>query len=424
MLTFGATGDGASDDTAAVAAALRETTAKGRVLWLPKGIYVVTDLVVPDGALVSGAGSGRAWLKGRLEVGGRCVFTDVRLGRDGAALHFADGAAGTVMRRVWFVGGGGMASGEDQGVIRLGAGRMASDIQFVDCIVGANSADGNGVSIVNSGRGDATYHDISWKRCHFLGSPRMNLEIIQRPEMAGPVVGYHHIDLLDCVFEPSGSENISYDAVGEAGACTISRCTFKGAGRDPGQEFGQGIEFNGPTAMRFIDNIVYRCRGAMINHSGTVGAETGTVIEGNLFDGTRSFIGVTPPRPAQTIYMAGVSGVRFTGNTVKTNVGGELMYLDGSSGNSFADNAWTDERTGAAAFACAVVTSGSSRNSFVRDRFGTSAAAAVIISGGSQQTRFRDCLFVLPGSGSTTPASAIAADPGLAFNVTGGAIRQ
>ena len=162
----------------------------------------------------------------------------------------------------------------------------------------------------------------------------------------------------------------------------------------------------------------------MINHSGTVGADTGTVIEGNLFDGTRSFIDVTPARPAQTIYMAGVSGVSFAGNTVKTNVGGELMYLDRASGNVFTDNAWSDERTGAAAFACAVVTDGSSRNLFVRDRFRTSAAAAVIISGGSQQTRFRDCIFVLPESGATTPSSAIAADPGLAFNVTGGAVRQ
>jgi hypothetical protein len=317
-----------------------------------------------------------------------------------------------------------MTSGEEQGVIRFSAGRTASDIQFVDSIIGANSADGNGVSIVSNGRSGATYHDISWKRCHFLGSPRMNLEIIQRPDAAGPVDGYRRIDLLDCVFEPSGSESVSYDAVGDAGECTISGCTFKGAGRDAGQEFGQGVEFNGPTGMRFIDNLVYRCRGAMINHSGTVGADTGTVIEGNLFDGTRSFIDVAPPRPAQTIYMSGVSGVRFTGNTVKTNVGGELMYLDESSGNVFADNAWTDERAGAAALACAVVTSASSRNSFVRDRFRTSAAAAIIISGGSQQTRFRDCLFVLPGSGAATPTSAIAADPGLAFSVTGGAVRQ
>ena len=80
VLTFGATGDGVSlDDTAAVAVALREATAKGRVLWLPEGTYVVTDLVVPDGALVSGTGGRQAWLKGRLEVGGRCVFTDVKL---------------------------------------------------------------------------------------------------------------------------------------------------------------------------------------------------------------------------------------------------------------------------------------------------------------------------------------------------------
>jgi hypothetical protein len=361
-----------------------------------------------------------------VEVGSSSRLTDLTIGRDGAALRFAPGASGTVFRRVGFVGGGGMDSGEDQGVIRFSAGRSASDIRFIDCGIGANSADGNGVSMVSEGRAGGTYRRISWVRCRFEGSPRMNVEIIQRPDGEHPVTrGYRRIDLIDCVFEPSGSESVSYDAVGEAGDCTVSGCTFKGAGWNPAYPYGQGIEFNGPTGMRFVGNTVYRCRQAMINHKGTDGVLTATVIEGNTFDGTRSFIDVVPERPAQTIYLSGVSGARFADNVVKTDVGGELMYLDESLHNTFAGNIWLDTRPPGKAFACAILTDGSSSNEFVRERFETAAGDhAVHVGGGSRRNVFRGCVFVLPGADVGAAISGVAVEPGLAVDIIGGEVRR
>jgi hypothetical protein len=361
-----------------------------------------------------------------VEVGGDSRITDLTIGRDGAALRFAPGANDTEFRRVSFVGGGGMDSGENQGVIRFSAGRSASDIRFIDCHIGANSADGNGVSMVSQGWAGGTYRDISWVRCRFEGSPRMNLEVIQRADGEHPVTqGYRRIDLIDCVFEPSGSESVSYDSQGPAGDCTISGCTFKGSGWNRAYPYGQGIEFNGPTGMRFVGNTVYRCRQAMINHKGTDGVTTATVIEGNLFDGTRSFIDVVPERPAQTIYLTSVSGARFADNVVKTDVGGELMYLDESLHNTFTGNTWLDTRPRGEAFACAILTDGSSRNSFLRERFQTASGDhAVRVQDGSQGNRFLQCFFVLPGADAGATISGVAVEPGLAVDIIGGEVRR
>ena len=423
---FGAAADGSTDDTAAVLDAARAATSKGVAVWFPRGTYAVGDLTLPRGAALAGAGADGAWLKGRVTFGGDGRVSDLRVGRDGAATRFSDGAANMVFRSVTFVGGGGMDSGEDQGVIRFSAARSAADIRFVACVIDANSANGNGVSMVSNGRAGATYRDITWQRCLFKGSPRMNIEVIQRSDGSGLMnTGYSHIDLLDCAFDPSGSESVSYDAVGAAGECTISGCTFYGAGWNDAYPYGQGIEFNGATRMRFVGNTVYRCRGSMINHSGSVGVDAGTIIKDNVFDGTRTFIKAVPSRAAQTIYFSGVDGAVFSGNVVRTNVGGELAYLAESSNNRFSDNSWTDVRSNGQAYACVLITDSSSSNAFIGDRFETAAGAtAVYVRKGSQGTVFRSCVFVLPASGRAASASAVAADPGLTVTRMGDEVRQ
>jgi hypothetical protein len=416
VAAFGAAGDGETDDTAAVLEAVEAAAAEDAAVWFPPGTYAVGDLQFPGGSELAGAGSGRAWIRGRVTFDGDSAVSDLRAGRDGAATRFADGAAHTVFRRVHFVGGGDMESGEDQGVIRFSAGRSASGIRFEDCVVGANATNGNGVSVVSNGRTGATYRDITWERCLFRGSPRMNVEVIQRPDGSDPMdAGYARLDLIDCTFEPSGSENVSFDAVGPAGDCTVSGCTFYGAGWNLSYPYGQGIEFNGPSNMRFVDNTVYRCRGSMINHGGEVGDRAGTIIRGNVFDGTRTYIGVLPTRAAQTIFFSGVGGATFSDNVVRTDVGGELLYLDESSGNLFTGNTWTDTRPRDRALACAIITDASSANAFVGERFHTAAGHAVYIDNGSNGTVFRGCVF-LPHAQAGT-ASRIAVEPGLTVRV-------
>jgi Pectate lyase superfamily protein len=414
--SFGAKGDGSTDDTAAIRSALSATAGRGVAVTFPPGTYLVVSLGVPDGSTLFGQGSGTSWIKGRLEIGGRSHLADLQLGDDGAALRFANGAAHTLFERVSFVGGGGMDSGEDQGVIRFSGGRSASSIAFVDCVIGANSADGNGVSMVSNGWSGATYHDISWRRCRFASSPRMALEVIQRFDGAHAITdGYRRIDFSDCEFEPSGSEILSYDAVGDAGYSTISGCTFKGAGWNRAYPYGQGIEFNGATAMRFVGNTVYRCRGAMINHSGRDGATTATVIAHNLFDGTVTHITSVPTRQTQTIYFNAVSGAHVHDNVIRTDVGGELAYIDSSSADLFARNTWTDERPAGRAYACLVLTDASRAITFDGEQFTTAATgAAAYVQKGTTGTLFKDCVFALAAG-----ATPVQSDPGLTVGMSG-----
>ena len=422
---FGASGDGTTDDTEAVLAAFRATAGQRTAVLFPAGTYRVEDALLPSNVILKGEGADRSWIQGRLEVGGGSRVSDLRLGRDGAALRFAPGASHVLFRRVTFVGGGGMTSGQDQGVIRFSGGRSASYIAFEDCEIGANSADGNGVSMVSNGSGNATYHDITWRRCRFGSSPRMSVEVIQRADDAPITSGYRRIDLYDCVFEPTGSETVSFDAVGDAGYSTISGCTFKGSGWNSAEPFGQGIEFNRVTNMRFVHNTVYRSRDAMINHQGRSGSRTGTVFAHNVFDATRSFIEEVPSASAQVIYFSNVSGVRFEDNVVKSDVGGQLAYIDESVDNTFLRNKWTDARAAGLGHAWLWLTDGSARNVFDTEIIKTGVAGpAVHVRDGSDENVFRDCTFILPGQSSPSAESAFHVADGLTVKVLGGSIAR
>ncbi len=418
---FGASGDGTTDDTEAVLAALTATAGQRTAILFPAGTYRVTDVQLPWNVILKGEGADRSWIQGRLEVGGGSRVADLRLGRDGAALRFAPDASQVLFRRVAFTGGGGMTSGEDQGVIRFSGGRSASFIAFEDCKIGANSVDGNGVSMVSNGSNDATYHDITWRRCRFGSSPRMGLEVIQRADHAPITSGYRRIDLYDCVFEPTGSETVSFDAVGDAGYSTISGCTFKGSGWNSAEPFGQGIEFNSVTDMRFVHNTVYRGRDAMINHQGRSGSRTGTVFAHNVFDARRSFIEEVPSASTQVIYFSNVSGVSFRDNVVKSDVGGQLAYIDGSADNTFLRNKWTDTRAVGLGHACLWLTDGSQGNVFDTEIIKTGVAGpAIHVRDGSDENVFRDCTFILPGQSSPSAESAFHVASGLTLRVLGG----
>lgn len=55
LAPYSAKGDGKSDDTASLNAALSATAAAGKILWIPAGVYIVTDTIfVPSGAKVVG----------------------------------------------------------------------------------------------------------------------------------------------------------------------------------------------------------------------------------------------------------------------------------------------------------------------------------------------------------------------------------
>jgi hypothetical protein len=412
VATYGAKGDGVSDDTAAVTAALKANAGKDVGVYFPAGTYRITSIVLPADLTLVGAGAGKTWLEGQLTVAGQSRLYDLQLGAAGQALRFGDGARHTTFASCRLVGGGGMTSGDNEGVIRFGGDRSASFITFTDCEIGANSANGNGVSIVDTGWSGGTYHDLVWQDCHFLGSPRMDFECIQRADGVHPITtGYYDINLVGCVFEPSGAEAISYDSpTSAAGHSTISGCTIKGAGWNSAYPWHQGVEFNGAVGMTFTHNTVYRCAGAMINHQqdGTV---SDNVFSDNVFDGTVSYIG-TPASSPDIIYFNNVTGATFDDNVVKTNFGSLLIGLVGSSNNSFVGNQVIDTRAQADAQPCVWATTGSSHNLFIADSFTSAVPYGIaVITRGSNENTIMDSTF------SQAQGASFAVDHGLVVNL-------
>lgn len=419
VTSFGARPDDGGDDTAAILAALQATAGSETAAYAPAGVYDVDSLSMPRGARLLGDGAAHTWLKGGVELAGSSRMTDLKVGEDGRAFHLADGATDSLLLRVTFVGGGSMTSGAEQGVIRFGDGRSASHITFRDCVIGANSADGNGVSIVDNGWSGATYHHLTWERCRFEGSPRMTFECIQRDDDVHPFeTGYSAIDLVDCVFEPSGSETVSYDSKYRAGRSRVSGCTFMGSGWNEAYPWGQGIEFNRVRDMRFVGNTVYRCRGAMINHSGDPGVPSRNVFRDNVFDATISHIDIVPEPDVQVIYYNGVDGARFVDNVVRTDVGGQLVYMSRSSDNVFDGDRFIDTRPPDRAFSCAWITDGSHGTRFSDCVFVSGApAGCIVLHDGSTGTVVRNSTF------KTRGATPVVATPGSTVEQEGNTYR-
>ncbi|HWL17452.1 MAG TPA: glycosyl hydrolase family 28-related protein [Opitutus sp.] len=87
---FGAKGDGAADDTAALRAGVAKAAERGGVVWLPAGDYKITgDIVVPSGVTIQGAGMWHTTL-----VGDAALYAQagrrVRIKLAGTDVHVAD----------------------------------------------------------------------------------------------------------------------------------------------------------------------------------------------------------------------------------------------------------------------------------------------------------------------------------------------
>ena len=160
------------------------------------------------------------------------------------------------------------------------------DITFRNCVI--DSGPVNGVTIVDQG---GTISNITFESCTFRSSKRMGFECISRGSGSS---GYRSINLVNCTFEPQGSEVISYDGTAASGFSTISGCTLKGGGtvqRSGGM--GSGLELNGITKMTVTNNRIYACANGLLNlQMGQMDGYTGDskwVITDNIIDASTSY---------------------------------------------------------------------------------------------------------------------------------------
>jgi Pectate lyase superfamily protein len=359
VVAYGAKHDGRTDDTAAIARAMRAAVNAAKGVYVPAGTYRVSSITMPAGLAVFGAGMGRAWLKGHLAFGSNELISDLTIGDAGkSAVHNKAGAAGSVFARVHFRGGGG--SGWHAPVILLGGSGSCSNITFKRCEVERNvgiedssfSNCYNDITVYES-RGDHV-SDITFDGCHVgvtngvaTGSPRMGLECWTAP---GSGIGWRNIIVRDCVFEATAIASLDFanytDAI--ASGVLVEGCTLKGGGLDlKGTGWGYAICLEWPADVTIRNNTFYRSAYAAIwgSPQGLPGAAWR--ITGNTFDDDTACGGM--PRTDRCIVGLFGQGNVFTGNKVKFHGSlswsgtVELSRSDGDTvtGNTFFVNRGT-----------------------------------------------------------------------------------
>ena len=122
--SYGATGNGKTDDTAAFVKAMRAAAKSRQRLFVPAGVYRVGRLSMPNGVSLKGAGRRTTWLKGRLDFGSNEHISGLKIGPASAtncAVHNLSGATNTVFAGCHFRGGGGEPGWVKSPVVSLGA---------------------------------------------------------------------------------------------------------------------------------------------------------------------------------------------------------------------------------------------------------------------------------------------------------------
>ncbi|HEY5167818.1 MAG TPA: hypothetical protein VIK03_00265, partial [Thermoleophilia bacterium] len=175
----------------------------------------------------------------------------------------------------------------------------------------------------------------------FKAQTRMGFECTSRPTTA--TTQYQRIDIIGSTFEPQGSQAVSYDGGAAAGNCTFSGNVIQGAGNVASQEWGAGLEINGPSNFTVTGNTIWQTRGSAFNFQRHVTSPSGWVVSDNLLDASHHFQATPQSSSSQQVLTLNVYGGSFPGNTVISSApGGGVAYLSGSQNMNWKTTSWRD----------------------------------------------------------------------------------
>ena len=350
VIDYGAKGDGKTNDTAAIAAAMRVAAGHAGTVDFPAGTYAFTTLTVPDGVTVVGAGMTASWLKGHLDFGSNDAISNVEIGDSGnSAVYNLPGATNTTFTSCHFRGGGGLQAGSAGPVVALGFRNSCSHITFSNCEVECNLGLETTVDYDNCFNDISVYSEyasvptgITFDGCHIgvsngtrAGSPRMGIECYTD----GSAPGWQNITLSNSTFEAADAHTIDFSdtATHRSSGVVVENCLIKGGGAKR-LHWGYGIDLEEPEGAVIRDNTIWRSWGSTlyITDRGDSGYNgPGAVITGNDFDLDHDN-GITPTTDTP-ITLHGV-GNQFTGNTVVANGFSSAIALNGCRANTITKN--------------------------------------------------------------------------------------
>ncbi len=381
VTSYGAAGNGTSDDSAALQRALSDAAKVGGTVYLPAGAYACpTPVTLPSGVGIRGDGDS-SWLKGQLVFASSDSIGKLKIGADGAAaVTNAANAAGTVFSDCR-LHGGGSEQGVNGSVLYLGGSQgNVRDVTFTHCQIERTSyVPPAGVDAYANGVGNTiTIHEfcylphsghvehITFSDCDLgasngtaSGALRMVMEAFTWDNNTGLAYhGWKDLTFEGCTIEASDTTGLDFadkliTATGQhsSNGVLVSGCTFLGAHRNAASTYtGLPIVYECPTGIVIKNNTFYTSPHEAIggSHVGQgVTDAPGLVIEGNTFDMTRSPIGLKHLTGEPCISLIGY-GNRVVGNTFIYDSGfGVLIESDKSPavGSTIQGNTFTDTRT-------------------------------------------------------------------------------
>jgi hypothetical protein len=340
---YGAKGDGVTDDTAALRAALTAAAAAGSGVYVPAGTYKIGTLTIPDGVTLTGQGHDASWLQGGILFGSYDAISHLRLGDVGERTHNGPDATRTTFTDVRFRG---------TSPVYLGSDNSCSYITFRDCLVERSfgpwtqecSYNDFVVEEYSPGPEGHVAH-ITLEGCtigvsngsggHDTGSPGMGFVAHGNPRT--PIrQGWTDLKLIDCVFEAADESAIDLEDKPDAnghhlgGPALVQGCLIKGGGAGGERVYAYSICIESPEDVTIRDNVIWR---GYINTFKICKNEdpdpdrVPLVVEGNTFDFTvDNGIQIRPDN--SMIKLAGDNNI-FRNNVIRTDIADDTNISDG-----------------------------------------------------------------------------------------------
>jgi len=238
------------------------------------------------------------------------------------------GVSNRVYENVTF-DGAGSGGPDSSGVVVVSGG--SHDITFRNCVINPNrDGVGNGIKIIGG-----SVSNITFENCLIKTQPRMGFECIGRSGS-----GYRNVDLVNCTFEPQGSEAVSYDDdTNQAGYCTVSGCLIKGGGATSQYSWGQGLELNNVANMTVTGNTLWSCRSDGWNLQMGRSSACGWTFTDNVIDFTQG--SVASKSDASPVCAQHVYGGTFARNRIVNKVGWTSAYLNDCHNMDWRTTSWS-----------------------------------------------------------------------------------
>lgn len=154
--------------------------------------------------------------------------------------------------------------GDLAGVLTIGWTAKNRNLTFRNCTfkrnVGAGSGSAwagvNGVKLIYGA------HDITFDDCVFEEFSRFSMEVWSDDD---PANRPYNIAVHDCVFEPAGSQCISWSGGRNPLYSIVDGCVFKGYGTDPTRAWGACLEFAGSHHIVTRNSDIWTGSGSAFN---------------------------------------------------------------------------------------------------------------------------------------------------------------